>query len=269
MAAGKNDKLGFDGEKYRQASTHQKEWGAKLIAELKLTGDEHVLDLGSGDGALTAQLAGLVPQGLVLGVDFSPSMIEAARHHASPNLQFELLDINQLGYEEMFDAVFSNSTLHWIKDHRNLYIRVFRALKPGGILRFNFAADGNCSTFNRVVQEVMALEPYTAAFRQFEWPWYMPDPNDYRALLNKFPFQELKVWGENADRFFPDAETMIHWIDQPSLVPFLPPLVPAERGSFRGEVVRRMIIATRQSDGRCFETFRRVHIFGRKPSLGH
>jgi len=45
----------FDGKKYETASSHQKEWGAKLIAELALRGDERVLDLGCGDGALTAE----------------------------------------------------------------------------------------------------------------------------------------------------------------------------------------------------------------------
>ncbi len=43
----------FDGKKYENASTHQKEWGAKLIAELGLRGTERVLDLGCGDGVLT------------------------------------------------------------------------------------------------------------------------------------------------------------------------------------------------------------------------
>jgi ubiquinone/menaquinone biosynthesis C-methylase UbiE len=41
----------------RDASAHQKEWGARLIAELDLGGDEHVLDVGCGDGSLTANLA--------------------------------------------------------------------------------------------------------------------------------------------------------------------------------------------------------------------
>ena len=47
----------FDGKKYREASTHQKEWGQKLINELNLKGDESILDLGCGDGVITTQLA--------------------------------------------------------------------------------------------------------------------------------------------------------------------------------------------------------------------
>lgn len=58
----------FDGEKYKKASKHQKEWGNSLISELSLNGNEQILDLGCGDGSLTEQLAQLVPNGSVLGI---------------------------------------------------------------------------------------------------------------------------------------------------------------------------------------------------------
>jgi len=257
-------KLGFDGEKYKAASTHQKEWGAKLIAELKLSGTEHVLDLGCGDGALTSQLASLVPKGRVVGIDFSQSMIEVARQHAQSNLSFVLLDIRQLAIDNEFDVVFSNATLHWIKDHENLLRRVFCALKPNGFLRFNFAGDGNCKTFIQVVQEVMASSHYADCFREFDWPYYMPKMEDYRALAGQIDFSELRVWAENADRFFPDTDAMIRWLDQPSLLPFLPCVAATQRDAFRADVVGRMIRETRSEDGRCFESFRRINIFARR-----
>jgi len=254
----------FDGKQYAQAATHQKEWGARLVAELALRGDEHILDLGCGDGALTAQLAECVPQGRVVGIDSSWSMISTARERRGHNLLFELLDINQLDFHKQFDVVFSNATLHWIKDHRNLLARVFRSLKDNGVVRFNFAADGNCSNFNRVVQEVMSQPQYADCFRGFDWPWYMPKVEDYRLLASQLPFRELNVWGENADRYFPDAEAMIRWIDQPSLVPFLVHVGGAEKERFRREVIERMIRAIQQADGRCFETFRRINLFAKK-----
>ncbi len=61
----------FDAEKYKAASAHQKEWGRKLISGLNLTGSERVLDLGCGDGGITAQLAECVPDGMVVGIDAS------------------------------------------------------------------------------------------------------------------------------------------------------------------------------------------------------
>jgi len=137
----------FDGKKYEQASAHQKEWGTKLITELDLLGTERVLDLGCGDGAVSARIAELVPNGEVVGIDASRGMVEAARAKGRKNLRFLLMDINELNYSDEFDVVFSNATLHWIKDHKHLLRNVGRALRQGGRLRFNFAGEGNCSRF--------------------------------------------------------------------------------------------------------------------------
>ncbi len=57
---------------------------------------------------------------------------------------------------------------------------------------------------------------------------------------------------------------MIRWIEQPSLVPFLVYVADQEKELFQGFVVRRMIEETKQEDGRCFETFRRINISARK-----
>lgn len=78
----------FDGEKYKKASKHQKEWGNNLIDELSLNGDEEILDLGCGDGGLTEQLAQSVPRGRVLGIDASAGMIAAAQNRLKSNLVF-------------------------------------------------------------------------------------------------------------------------------------------------------------------------------------
>src|ERR1035438_5122930 len=101
----------FDGKKYEEASVHQREWGTKLIAELDLQGTERILDLGCGAGALCAQIADLVPDGEVVGIDASRGMIEAAQSKVRKNLRFLLMDINELNYVEQFDVVFSNARI--------------------------------------------------------------------------------------------------------------------------------------------------------------
>jgi trans-aconitate methyltransferase len=147
----------FDGKRYEQASAHQKEWGSRVIEELDLKGSECVLDLGCGDGALTCMIADQLSDGRVLGIDASQGMIDAAMLKAAPNLDFRLMDIDDLDFEEEFDAVFSNATLHWVKDHRRLLKNVRRALRPGGRLRFDFAGDGNCLNFFAVIRVAMTL----------------------------------------------------------------------------------------------------------------
>jgi len=257
--------LEFDGEKYKQASKQQKAWGRKLIAELQFEGREKILDLGCGDGLLTAELAKLVTEGIVLGIDASQNMIETAKkYNAGTNVRFEQLDINEIDFETEFDLVFSNATLHWVKDHKKLLNNVFKALKDKGTARFQFAGDGNCANLVRILKEVTSAKEYATSFNGFEWPWYMPAVDEYRALLEEVPFAEKKVWSENADKHFESAEAIIKWIDQPSLVPFLGCLAGQYRRRFRDAVVERMIKKTRQDDGTFFETFRRINVLASK-----
>lgn len=229
-----------------------------------LKGNERILDLGCGDGVLTKQLAGIVINGEVIGIDASEGMIKVAKELESKNLSFLILDIDDLNFKEEFDLIFSNATLHWVKDHNKLLRNCYTALKLGGLLRFNFAGHGNCSNFYEVVKTVMELERYKEFFRNFEWPWFMPQIEDYKRIINFTGFKDIKIWEENADRFFASEDEMIKWIDQPSIVPFIKFINENERNNFREEVIERMIIKTKQANGTCFETFRRINVIANK-----
>ncbi|HZD59981.1 MAG TPA: methyltransferase domain-containing protein [Anaerolineae bacterium] len=255
----------FDGEKYKAASKHQKEWGSKIISELNLSGDEAILDLGCGDGVLTAQLASLVPHGRVLGIDASEGMIATAKKLESDIVSFQVLDIDGIDFTDEFDLIFSNATLHWIKDHKRLLQHAYEGLKSGGFLRFNFAGDGNCASFEKVTRAAIRDIHYQPYFKDFEWPWYMPAVSNYELLVKESSFTDVRVWLENADRHFSSPKEMIHWIDQPSLVPFLMHIpIEEDKKRFRDTVVNRMKELTLQDDGRCFETFRRINVYARK-----
>ncbi|MFI5368535.1 MAG: class I SAM-dependent methyltransferase, partial [Spirochaetia bacterium] len=116
------DRVRWDAEEYARNSSAQLGWARELIAKLDLEGHEHVLDIGCGDGKVSAELARHVPRGKVVGVDSSEDMIQLARAAFFPaaqgSLSFMLRDARDLGFEEEFDVVFSNATLHWVKDHR-------------------------------------------------------------------------------------------------------------------------------------------------------
>jgi trans-aconitate 2-methyltransferase len=254
----------FDGKKYRRAASHQREWGNRLIEDLGLKGHEHVLDLGCGDGALTKRLAALVPGGRCVGIDASEGMIRAARALEGGNLEFRRLDVRGLEYRNDFDVVFSNASLHWILDHRVLLAAVRRALRAGGVFRASFAGRGNCRNFIRAVKTAMRRPAFNAQFSGFEWPWFMPGKSEYQRVADAAGFRDCRVWLENADRTFPDSESITAWIDQPGLVPFLSALREPAKTAFRDYVVRTLLAETRREDGTYFETFRRIHVRAEK-----
>ncbi|MGL6198088.1 MAG: class I SAM-dependent methyltransferase [Lachnospiraceae bacterium] len=250
----------FDGEKYKLASKHQKEWGNKLIQDLQLDGNEAILDLGCGDGLLTMQLTLLVPNGRVLGVDASSGMIETAEKQQKDNLEFKHMDINEMQFINEFDIIFSNAALHWVKDHSRLLKNTYSALKPQGRILWNFGGDGNCRNFFKVIREIIKRDNYREHFHDFEWPWYMPAMADYDVLVKQSGFSEAKVTEENADRYFSNKEEIIKWIDQPSIVPFIKCIPDHLKASFRNDVIDAMMDLSLQPDGTCFETFRRIQV---------
>ena len=85
-------KYAWDAREYIRASAEQQKWGRELLGKLALRGEERVLDIGCGDGRITAKIARQLPEGFVTGIDNSENMIAFARGRydpdAYPNLRF-------------------------------------------------------------------------------------------------------------------------------------------------------------------------------------
>lgn len=254
----------FDGEKYKIASTHQKEWGKSLISQLFLQGNEVILDLGCGDGILTEQLSSIVPNGKVKGIDASIGMIKTAQKIKKDNLEFIQMDINTMSFKNEFDVIFSNAALHWIKNHQQLLYNSYKALKTGGVILWDFGGAGNCTNFSAVIRRKISEDKYAEFFKDFEWPWFMPSKFQYEELISQIGFSDYVITETNRDRFFSNADEMIKWIEQPSIVPFIKCVPDRLKNTFRKEVIEEMLIKTQQPDGTCFETFRRLQVFAKK-----
>lgn len=254
----------FDGNQYEKASSHQTSWGEKMVELLPLEGTERVLDIGCGDGRVTEKIALRVPKGEVLGVDASNGMIAAAKKYESANLRFKVMAVNELSFHEHFDLVFSHAALHWIGDHGVLLKKIYEALPPGGCARLNFAGDGTCPTLIQVIRGTMGHASYAKYFTEFLWPWYMPNSIAYRNILSQSPFQDLEVSEEHKKRLFPSADSLIKWIDQPCLVPFLAVISKKDKQEFRDMVIAQMLQKTRQAEGGFLEHFCRLDVLAKK-----
>src|SRR5262249_54133140 len=110
----------WNASEYAQRSGLQKAMAAEVLVLLELEGAERVLDIGCGDGKITAEIAARVPQGEVVGVDASRDMIAFASSHfgptVRPNLRFEVADARVLPFRNEFNRVVSFNALHWIPE---------------------------------------------------------------------------------------------------------------------------------------------------------
>src|SRR5690348_1825323 len=96
----------WDAAVYRANSSMQRALADDFLPRIGLHGDERVLDVGCGDGAVTARVAAAVPDGAVVGVDRAPEMVALARRE-HPELDVRVADVAALPFREAFDVVVS------------------------------------------------------------------------------------------------------------------------------------------------------------------
>jgi trans-aconitate 2-methyltransferase len=235
--------ISWDAQDYARNSQIQEEYGRKQLAQLDLTGSEAVLDIGCGDGRLTAALAQLVPRGRVLGIDSSPDMIAAAREtHLSrhANLAFELIDATALPFQSEFDLVFSTSALHWVKDHVPVVQGIRRALKHNGKMHLTFAARGTLAEFVLAITTHARDPRWAAFFENFEMPYGFYGLEEYRALLDRFGFVVERLELVERDVTHQGREAFEGWVRTTGM-PYLHRVKPEQRPAFMRELIDRYL----------------------------
>jgi trans-aconitate 2-methyltransferase len=182
---------------YAKNSSAQLEWAQELIAKLALQGFESVLDIGCGDGKISAQLARKVKNGKVIGIDSSESMIQRATEQfpetTNPNLSFRLMDATKIQLSEKFDVAFSNATLHWVKDHGAVLRGVHNCLKSGGKILFQMGGRGNATEAFSVITEILQRPQWRRYFMGFTLPYHFYGPEDYEGWLRETGFHPVRV----------------------------------------------------------------------------
>lgn len=104
----------------------------------KIKKGDVVIDLGSGAGndCFVAR-AETGPEGKVIGIDFTPAMVDKARENAEKlsyhNVEFRLGDIEEMPVNnDVADVIVSNCVLNLLPEKRKIFKEIFRVLKPGG-----------------------------------------------------------------------------------------------------------------------------------------
>lgn len=149
--------------------------GAPVLALLDPRPGERILDLGCGDGVLTKKIAELGCK--VVGVDSSAEFAAAAK-----KLGLDVIEMNaaDLDFGPVFDAVFSNAALHWMKNADAVIEGVARALRPNG----RFVAEMGGHDCVKTIQSALIDELNRRGYDgQAANPWFFPTAEDYGARL--------------------------------------------------------------------------------------
>ncbi len=170
----------WDPLKYAHNARFVADLGMPVVELLDPQPGEKILDLGCGDGILTAKLAEMSCS--VVGVDSSPELIKAARNIG---IDAYIMDGQNLNFNNEYDAVFSNAALHWMLDPDKVIAGVHRALRPMGRFVAECGGRGCVETIINILTRSLK--------RRGLWedninPWYFPSDEEYCCRLLKHGF---------------------------------------------------------------------------------
>jgi len=229
---------------YAANSAAQLTWARELIVKLKLRGDERILDVGCGDGKITAELARALPNGMIVGLDGSMEMLRFASEHFPPekfsNLEFIQMDARQIHLAAAFDIVFSNATLHWVDDHPAFLRGATACLKPSGRLIISCGGQGNAQDVFIALRATLRTKRWRNYFRKLQPPYFFHRPEDYEKWLPRFGFKPTLVRLANKEVQFDGRDGLAAWI-RTTWLPYTQRVPTAQREGFITDVVERFV----------------------------
>ena len=245
----------WDPDRYRRNAGFVAELGVPLIELLAPRAGERILDLGCGDGALTAKLQAMGME--VVGVDASPDQISAAQNLG---LDARLMSGEDLRFDAEFDAVFSNAAMHWMIDADAVIEGVWRSLRPSGRFVSEMGGAGNIAKIRSALNSALSVHGHDG---QSVDPWYFPTVEEQRQRLEKFGFaiRDITLFdrptplpGDVGDWLDTFAESYLGMLSDDTrpqvvadVVERLRPVLVDETGTWIADYVRLRFHAVRES----------------------
>ncbi|MFJ4375598.1 class I SAM-dependent methyltransferase [Pseudomonas japonica] len=201
-----------------------------VVGLLALKTGERVLDIGCGDGRLSAHLASQGAE--VVGFDVSPERVLAAR---SRGLEVKRGNAEELYFHQEFDAVFSHDALNEMHQAELVAGGAFMALKPGGRFVGEFAGRAHGALIRQALRG--ALERRSIDPRGMDHD-YLPSAHQYQRVLEQVGFHVSYIsWFERPMAL---DRPLGEWLEQ-HYSPYLSAVPAALRQAFVEEVSDELV----------------------------
>lgn len=236
----------------------------ELVARIDAGDPASVVDLGCGDGALTATLAERWPAASILGVDSSAEMLAKASSLAGPRLEFRLGAIEDWTAEGPVDVLVSNAALQWVPDHVRQVERLVTQVRPGGVLAFQVPGNGDAPS-HTILADLRRTPRWTRLLG--EGPRRFPDTLDPSAYLDRLARLgcEVDAWETTYAHVLPGPDPVLEWVRGTALRPVLSRLSAADAADFEAEYGAALREAYRPEPYGTLVPFRRIFVVARVP----
>ena len=240
-------KFQWNGGRYDRNSRLQYDLGMMAIDRLSPRDGEMILDIGCGNGLVTIELARRIPGGRVCGVEPSSDMIAQAERNITAARAANVTLVNISGLEitnrEEFDAVFSNSAVHWIQDLETLYRIIYDSLKNGGRIMVQTSPRER----NALVDTIASMaqdEEFTPHIGNIRLPWRFCTIEENMELLRSCGFMQCSIEPYRHVFTFETETSLAGYLESAPMVPFLSVLPHNLKEAFRSRFMERYYAAT-------------------------
>jgi trans-aconitate 2-methyltransferase len=231
-----------------------------LLSRVPATDPRYVADLGCGPGNLTVAMADRWAGAVVLGVDNSPEMIEAAQAENSgrPGLSFALGDVRDWRPARPVDVLVSNAVLQWVPGHLDVVRQWPGMLAAGGWLAFQVPGNFDQPT-HAVLVDLVGSARWAPLLKDVELNRQAADPAEYLDLLASAGCT-VDAWETTYLHVLQGADPIVEWYRGTGLRPVLAALEPDQAEQFVADYAERVNQAYPAASYGTILPFRRVFV---------
>lgn len=217
-------RLKWDAKLYQDNSFFQYNLALIAIDRLQPKPHERILDIGCGNALATIELARHVPGGEIIAVEISPDMCEQALINVKESKVNNISIINQdafdISFQNEFNAVFSNSSIHWIHDLESMYKKIYSALKNHGRIIIQTATRDN-NVLIDTTYKLLDIPEFSRYFNDLELPWRFLSADENRKILKACNFSDITAEPYVYEFSFDDLNSLKDFFKSAALIPFL------------------------------------------------
>lgn len=201
-----------------------------LVARIPLARVSSAADIGCGPGNSTEVLRERYPEALIVGVDSSADMIEAARERIR-DIDFEIADLRDWRAGGPLDVILANAVLQWLPGHAALLPALIARLKPGGALAVQ-TPDNLDEPTHRLMREIASAGPWAAKLKDAGAARATSHSAEWYFRLLRAHARHVDLWRTTYYHPLAGAQAIVEWVKGTGLRPFIDPLAASEREAF-------------------------------------
>ncbi len=250
-------------ESYKNNSGLQWTLATESLKLIQFNNDDVILDVGCGDGKITAYIADQISNGTITGMDISDKMVKlASSNFAKPRRDFIQGSAESIPFKRQFTKLVSFNTLHWVLNQQKALESMRDALRDDGTMLLVLPAK-SANNIGILSEKLAKTSKWSTHFPHMKQERIYFTPEEYKELL-----AQARLKAEIFDLFqgkstFANKEALMAWIRP--LITFTGHLLPDLREEFVKDIATEiMLIDPPSPDGSITVHFSTMRIVATK-----